>query len=802
MLRYAEQGGQLVPQLVLPEADRARLARLPGGLLQADTLIALDAGKVMNTGYILSGGTLAVSAGELANLKRNAYYFEKRKVKGGTLYIEGDTVQPGGFMQALRWNLETDRIQSRSGEFRVLGADEAATEAASDAFIDDIAAALGEDYQYEEAVDRLRTKFKAKRKGMGLLAAVAAVVVAIVATPAVSAWVAEAAGAAAGAAGAATTGAWAAGTATASAGLANAAATSFITGTLSSATGQFVGSGRIDLGAALQSGAVSGLTAGLTGAALGNGSLGGNDWAERLLATGARGVISAGVQSALNGTSFGGALREAIVGDLAALGANQIGTHLTGVERAVAHAALGAISAELSGKDALAGAIGALGSALFAGPIDRALGLTGEDRKVAVTALAMLSGGVLADAFGHDAVTGANAALNEVTNNYLKHADVDKLAKMVAECKGDPAFCRRSVQLWFDAQSKQNAQRIEGCYVRRDCDLVFGEMLAGAAELLKLREAIGDEYAQRYLAQAQGDLDYLQRVAAGPTPAQQAGQQFVLATGATLLGAALVVEAAPLATTALRSCAINPALCLTQLTNLLGEFAAAEAMPLGLGVGTANVLTTKLMAQSVSPGEFALKLSRYSPDELLDINGVALFKAGNTNRAEAVNAYLDLTRNVSMPYMPGTTVRDVMLQPNQKVYVVENRFAVGPGAWSATQIYTDLNEARSALALLPEFKNQREVLANGTTMLDDLVIREYTVKQPLPTRQGVAGPQTSPDGGVRYAGGGKQTEFLIDARSDTKNPLTGKPVWQSYLQGSAEFRIGDPSKNPLPITRQ
>ena len=113
-------------------------------------------------------------------------------------------------------------------------------------------------------------------------------------------------------------------------------------------------------------------------------------------------MISAGVQSALNGTSFGGALREAIVGDLAALGANQIGTHLTGVERAVAHAALGAISAELTGKDALAGAIGALTSALAAAPLDEALGLTGEARKTAVTALAMLAGGMASDALGHD----------------------------------------------------------------------------------------------------------------------------------------------------------------------------------------------------------------------------------------------------------------------------------------------------------------------------------------------------------------------------------------------------------------
>ena len=141
------------------------------------------------------------------------------------------------------------------------------------------------------------------------------------------------------------------------------------------------------------------------------------------------------MQSALNGTSFGGALREAIVGDLATLGANQIGNaQLDTVPHALAHAALGAISAELTGKDALAGAIGALTSALAAAPLDDALGLTGEERKVAVTALAMLAGGMASDALGHDPLTGAYAALNEVTNNYLKHDEAVELQKLRERC--------------------------------------------------------------------------------------------------------------------------------------------------------------------------------------------------------------------------------------------------------------------------------------------------------------------------------------------------------------------------------
>ena len=372
MLWYVEQGGRLVPQLVLPEAERLRLAKLPGGLLQADTLVALSAERVVNTGYVISGGTLAVEADALSNLKRSTYYYEQHRVDGGTLVTEGDTVQPGGFMQALRWSVGAREVESRSGEFRVLGSDEAATTAASEALVADIAAALGDDFHYTQATDNLESRFIAdkKKSGLGgLIGVVVAVVVAIVATPAVSAWVAGAAGATeAAAAGSA----WAAATATTGAGIANVAATSFITGTVSSAAGQLASTGKVDLDAAFRNGLVSGLTSGITNAAFGAGQSADGlagltnqsgtlqpvagaanpGWADQLLGIGARGVVSAGIQNAINGTSFETALRDALVGDLAAIGANQIGTHLQSVERALAHASLGAIAAELTGKDA------------------------------------------------------------------------------------------------------------------------------------------------------------------------------------------------------------------------------------------------------------------------------------------------------------------------------------------------------------------------------------------------------------------------------------------------------------------
>ncbi|MBK7662002.1 MAG: filamentous hemagglutinin N-terminal domain-containing protein [Sterolibacteriaceae bacterium] len=484
MLWYVEQDGQLVPQLVLPEADRARLAKLPGGLLQADNLVALDAEKITNTGTILSGGTLAIDARELSNLKRSTYYYDEHRVDGGTLITEGDVVQPGGFMQALRWSLAADQIDSRSGEFRLTGADETATQAASAALVANIAAALGEDFHYEQAQDNLDSRFIAdkKKSGLsGLIGAVLAIAVAIVATPAVSAWVAGAAGA---------TEAAAAGSAWAVGGAANVATTSFITGTVGSAAGQLAGTGRVDLDAALRNGLVAGLTTGIGNAALGGSSAdslaglsnqsgtlqpvasGSTEWADRLLGIGARSLVSAGIQNAIVGSSFEAALRDALVGDLAALGANRIGgARLDTVSHALSHAALGAISAELTGKDAAAGAIGALTSALAAHPVDQALGLTGASRQAAVTALAMLSGGLASDALGHDPIAATNAALNEVTNNYLSHPQDLERRTRLARAKSDAD--RALIDAEYAQLNERQREEAAACLIEGICSSVM-----------------------------------------------------------------------------------------------------------------------------------------------------------------------------------------------------------------------------------------------------------------------------------------------------------------------------------------
>lgn len=85
-------------------------------------------------------------------------------------------MQAGGFMQAARWSLGAQQVDSRSGEFRVTGADEAATTTASQAFAADIAAAFGGDFHHSQASDHLDARFIAdqkKRSGLSALIGVA-----------------------------------------------------------------------------------------------------------------------------------------------------------------------------------------------------------------------------------------------------------------------------------------------------------------------------------------------------------------------------------------------------------------------------------------------------------------------------------------------------------------------------------------------------------------------------------------------------------------------------------------------------
>lgn len=459
-LWYTARGGQLHPMVYLPSDWQAQLTVVPGGALDAGVAIELTGERVDNTGFVLSDGALTLTADTLLNRKRSAYFYEKLKVSGGTLTIEGDAVQPGGFMQAAVWNLQVSSVRSVSGEFRVLGEDAAHTDALSHAFKAQIAAELGDAYRYEEARDNLRYRFRKSGSFGDLVGVIAGFTASMLIGPQMSNLIGSLA---------TNLGpAWSAATAYAAPGLANVAGTAAITQTLSSAIGQFVATGRIDVDAALTSGLAGALTAGAGAWADTRIESAVGRWSVRALTTGTVGELT--------GAGFENALFNAVINEASALGANRIGDGNFGPQgslgHTLAHGVLGALTAAARGDDPYSGALGAITATLVEAPLDDALDLSGPDREIALTAFSMLVGGTASGLAGGDPVTAAWTAQYVTLFNYLKHQEQDRYADAKNACGGDAA-CLNAVDAEFSQKSQANKRALadarEACESTGSC---------------------------------------------------------------------------------------------------------------------------------------------------------------------------------------------------------------------------------------------------------------------------------------------------------------------------------------------
>jgi hypothetical protein len=138
-----------------------------------------------------------------------------------------------------------------------------------------------------------------------------------------------------------------------------------------------------------------------------------------------RGVVNAGVSSAIQHTQFKDGFIASVVGDAATFTARDIGgTWGNGQNpamHAISHTALGAGSAWLTGKDPMAGAIGGLTESV----IDNTIGQALRDNKIELgkwgdllyTTGSMAAAGLVAHNTGHDGATAASAAQNAAVNN-------------------------------------------------------------------------------------------------------------------------------------------------------------------------------------------------------------------------------------------------------------------------------------------------------------------------------------------------------------------------------------------------
>ncbi len=150
----------------------------------------------------------------------------------------------------------------------------------------------------------------------------------------------------------------------------------------------------------------------------------------------------------------------------------------TGVLRVAAHALIGGLTGGVGG------AVGAAAGTLTAPTVAQALRDAGIDGPLAQT-LTALSSTAAGAALGGTAGEGAAAALNEVANNYLKHADVEQLAKKIAAC-GDDKSCKDKAIAQAYVTSAINDVALLNCKATNNCDAITAEYRKGYAAMEQL----------------------------------------------------------------------------------------------------------------------------------------------------------------------------------------------------------------------------------------------------------------------------------------------------------------------------
>lgn len=400
----------LMPQVYLPANTSALSA--DGNIVASDS-IKLNfgnkdsGGSVLNTGTIASGGSLTVNTGTLTNQQNQVdvgqiWTNAGKDVDAGYEETTGTVVQPGGFMSAAagQMTLNVSQLNQIGGLLQAVNPDGSANNAATQQLLGQVLQQLGSNFTQTTVSDDLHTHFVAAG-GFGaqqLIAMVAAIAASIVTG-----------GAAAAALGA----------------LANTLGGAMVIGVASGMAGslasQVISGNGLDFGSLLQAGAIGALTAGAFselgvgtqglqqfGSKLANniGSVTLSDVGQAVGAIAERGVVTAAIDTGIDGGSFAHALENSVISDVGAIGASAIGAASTNSDSALAerspgyvlaHAGLGCALSAAEGNGCVGGAIGgaasALASPLLLGAIDPNHDPLTDGQKAALGAFGTLVGG-------------------------------------------------------------------------------------------------------------------------------------------------------------------------------------------------------------------------------------------------------------------------------------------------------------------------------------------------------------------------------------------------------------------------
>ena len=170
----------LVPQVYLPDGYVQALATPNGGAIRGQN-VSLDIdGQLRNSGQITAGDLLQVKAGSLdlspnvVDIGTNAY-----KAQGGWNVVTGTVVQPGGFLSAMRMDIDAGMIHAVNDAFRITRADGTVDEEASAALVAQLKESLGLNYTEDTLQDDIHTRFIKEKKGFGIIGQIVAMVAAV-----------------------------------------------------------------------------------------------------------------------------------------------------------------------------------------------------------------------------------------------------------------------------------------------------------------------------------------------------------------------------------------------------------------------------------------------------------------------------------------------------------------------------------------------------------------------------------------------------------------------------------------------
>ncbi|WP_160331237.1 DUF637 domain-containing protein [Burkholderia cenocepacia] len=416
----------LMPQVYLPQDTQALSAG--GNISGQDVTLKFNQdgnGSILNTGSITASGTLSVDTHTLTNQANQVDVGEIwQKVDGGYLKTTGTVVQPGGFMSAANMDLNVQTLNQIGGALQKLNADGTVDQAGTQQALANLQQQLGVNFTQTSVSDHLHSDFVQEGGGLPTFAIAAIAIAASIMT----------AGAAAAAAGVVMT--------QLSVGSVMIGALGGMVGSITSQA--FSGDG-LNFGRILQAGALGALTAGVM-AGTGLANLQGLQDLGRTIGTGGavsmgqlgqvlekiveRGVVSAAVNTAVSGGSFGSALTNSMISDLGMVGAGAIGvasTDNTSMLAAgspgyvLAHAGLGCALSAAKGTGCASGAIGGAVSAMTANSIATAAtggqGVTDQGQLAAIVTATSLLGGAAAGLLGQNALAAMTAAQNETLNN-------------------------------------------------------------------------------------------------------------------------------------------------------------------------------------------------------------------------------------------------------------------------------------------------------------------------------------------------------------------------------------------------